>query len=158
LCYKKLSISFMEIVQGKRSWFLVKTGMPGGFILLLIRAVREDFVMRNLRAIFAMNVMAFFLSVPAIAGEDPMAGALEHAAKAKAHGDGGRTKELMEHAEQSLRHARASEKRHAAQRNQMAQAVKHLEQAIEQGKAGRARVANKHMGEALVRIRRSTSD
>lgn len=114
--------------------------------------------MRHIRAAFAMSSLAFFLGVPAIAAEDPMAAALEHAAKAKAHGDGGRTKELMEHAEESLRHARASEKRHAAQRGQMAEAIKHLEQAIEQGKAGRARVANKHVSDALIRIRRSTSD
>jgi hypothetical protein len=132
--------------------------MPNGLNLLLNPTIRGDLVMRNLGATFAMSSLAFFLSVPAIAGEDPMASALEHAARAKAHGDDGRMKKLLEHAEESLRHARASEKRHAAQRAQMAQAVKNLEQAIENGKAGRDRVANKHMSEALVRIRKSTSD
>ncbi len=114
--------------------------------------------MRYIGAAFAMSGLALFLSVPAIAREDPMASALEHAARAKAHGDDGRMKKMMEHAEEGLRHARASEKRHAAQRNQMAEAVKQLEKAIEQGKAGRDRVANKHISDALVRIRKSTSD
>ena len=114
--------------------------------------------MRHLRATFATGTLAFFLGAPAIAAQDPMTSALEHAARAKAHGDEGRTKKLLEHAEESLRHARASEKRHAAQRSQMAEAVKHLEQAIQHGKAGRDRVANKHVSDALVRIRKSTSD
>jgi hypothetical protein len=105
-----------------------------------------------------MSGLALFLSVPAIAREDPMASALEHTARAKAHGDDGRMKKLLEHAEEGLRHARASEKRHAAQRNQMAEAVKQLEQAIEHGKAGRDRVASKHISDALVRIRKATSD
>jgi hypothetical protein len=113
--------------------------------------------MRHIRATFAMSSLALFLSVPVIAGEDPMAYALEHTAKAQAHGDDGRTKELMEHAEEGLRHARASEKRHAEQRGHMAEAVKHLEQAIEHGKAGHSRVANKHVSDALVEIRKSTS-
>jgi hypothetical protein len=104
-----------------------------------------------------MSSLALFLSVPVIAGEDPMAYALEHTAKAQAHGDDGRIKELMEHAEEGLRHARASEKRHAEQRGHMAEAVKHLEQAIEHGKAGHSRVANKHVSDALVEIRKSTS-
>jgi hypothetical protein len=112
--------------------------------------------MRHIRATFAMSSLALFLSVPVIAGEDPTAFALEHASKAQAHGDDGRTKEMLEHAEESLRHARASEKQHAEQREHMAEAVKHLEKAIDHGKAGHGRVANKHIGDALVEIRKST--
>ena len=113
--------------------------------------------MRHLRATFAMSSLTLILSVPVIAGEDPTVYALEHAAKAQAHGDDGRTKEMLEHAEESLRHARAAEKVHAEQRGHMSEAVKHLEQAIEHGKAGHSRVANKHVHDGLTEIRKSAS-
>jgi hypothetical protein len=65
---------------------------------------------------------------------------------------------LLKHAEDSLKHAKASEKEHAEQHGHMTESVKQLQEAIEHAKAGHAEVATKHTEEAPVHMRKSTRD
>ena len=114
--------------------------------------------MRHLRATFAITSLAVFLSVPVMAHDDHTAQAIEHAAMVKAHGEDGHAKVLLKHAEDSLKHAKASEKQHDEQRQHMAESVKHLQEAITHAKAGHADVATNHVEEALKHMRKSTKE
>lgn len=113
--------------------------------------------MKYIPTTFAIGVLALFLNAPVSASEHHTAQAIEHAGMAKAHGEDGHTKVLLKHAEESLKHAQASEKQHAEQHAHMTESVKHLKQAIEHAKAGHADIATKHVEEALMHIRQSTS-
>jgi hypothetical protein len=117
----------------------------------------EIIAMKPVSSIFAMSVLALFLSTPVTATEHHTAQAMEHAGMAQGHGEDGHAKVLLKHAQESLKHAQASEKEHAEQHKHMSEAVKHLKEAIQHAKADHADVATKHVEEALVHMRQSTT-
>ncbi|AEJ02279.1 hypothetical protein Nit79A3_2509 [Nitrosomonas sp. Is79A3] len=91
---------------------------------------------------------------------DSMTETIKHAEMAKAHGSD--AKQILQHAERSLKYAKEAEKEAIAKGNtkgadHINASIKHLDHAIEHAKMGHADVASKHITDALSEMHKFTA-
>lgn len=120
--------------------------------------------MRNMSMLLAVGVLALFFNNSISASgygskaesegkaSDSMTETIKHAEMAKAHG--GDAKQILQHAERSLKYAKEAEKEAVAKGNakgvdHITASINHLDHAIEHAKMGHADVASKHITDAL---------
>lgn len=128
--------------------------------------------MKNISTILAIGLLTFFLSAQVNAsgygGQTESAGkasgfmaeAINHAEMAKTHGDD--AKEILQHAELSLKYANNAEEGAVEEINvagvqHITASITHLEQAINHAKMGHPDVAIKHIDEALNEMHQYTA-
>jgi hypothetical protein len=106
--------------------------------------------MKIISTIFAIAMLAFFLSIPAYAKdtkEKEGSEATQHLEEAIKHGKMGHAKDLSEHAKESLKHAKKAKELGADAH--MDTAIEHLGEAIKHADMGHADEGTKHAEEAL---------
>lgn len=110
--------------------------------------------MKALSKIFSVGIFAFFLSPLSFADDAQYrVDALVHAEEAVKHGNMGHTKELLDHAKESL--ALAKEASKAGGDTHMDKGIRHLEEAIKHAEMGHIDVATEHADKAIYDMRES---
>jgi hypothetical protein len=105
------------------------------------------------RRIFVLALgLAAALALPRVvlAAEDHLGEAITHTQEAIKVGKEGKAKELVAHAEQALKHAKAAEEAQANPHTK--QGITHLEAAISTGEKNDAKGATSHAEEALTHL------
>jgi Small metal-binding protein len=156
----------LSLISGKIKLAYTRKGPSHGQGCVRQRCCRPDIflsiyegdtVMKNILTTVGISTLVLFLIAPAYAHESHTAEAMEHAGMAQAHGEDGHAKVLLQHAEESLKHAQAAEKQYADQHMRMTESVKHLKEAIEHAKMGHADVATKHVQQALTEMSKAAN-
>jgi hypothetical protein len=116
----------------------------------------------KLKQTLAITVMGalFYFSSQAIATDahQHTTEAIKYAENAQIHGKAGHSKALLDHAQESLTHAKAAEKESAEAHQHITESIKHLEEAIAHAKQDHAEEATKHTAEALKHLRHSVAE
>lgn len=111
---------------------------------------------------FAITVIGalFYFSAQAVAADahQHATEAIKYAEDAQFHGKAGHSKALLDHAQESLTHAKAAEKEFAEAHQHMTESIKHLEEAIAHAKQNHAEEATKHTAEALKHMKHSAAE
>ena len=117
--------------------------------------------MKFMQTIITIGVLALYLHTQAIAADvnQHTTEAIKHAETAQTHGAAGHVKVLLEHAQESLTHAKAAENElDKAPQKHITESIKHLDEAIAHAKQDHAEVATKHVIEALKHMRESAAE